>query len=66
VSYMLTETKQMLESESKRKNQKKYKWKNVSSPHERGRFNFTRLQTEALGEPPPTHIGTMLKISKFI
>ncbi len=34
-------------------------------PHERGWFNFTRLQTEALGEPPPTHIGTMVKISQY-
>jgi hypothetical protein len=35
-------------------------------PHERAGFNFTKLQAEALGEPPPTHIGTMVKISKFI
>jgi hypothetical protein len=57
----------MLESETKKKNQKKIQMKECLFPHERGGFNITRLQTEALvNHHLPTHIGTMVKISKFI
>lgn len=62
---MLTETKQTLESESKKQKPKKIQMKECLFPQERGGFNFTRLQTEALGEPPPTHIDTMVKNLKI-
>jgi hypothetical protein len=49
VSYMLTETKQMLESESKKHNQKKYKWKNVSSPRRERGVQFHKIANWGFG-----------------
>lgn len=65
VSYMLTETKQMLESESQKKNLKNYKWKNVSSPMgEGGSISQDCKLRLWVNHHPPTHIGTMVKISQ--